>query len=272
MRTLFTVFFLTTCTTALFASDIYLVQGFAVGPQIDAGTAVLWTTSALFYNTGSATATIRLVNVSNRGGHPLPDNPVLPPQRSASLDVIGTTWNVSPEPLWVVHLDVPPEVLIEAALFIGTSSAFGSPSSFPYVYGKVRLPVFRSLIPGGQKQIHLLTSLGPASNIPIQVQVPSRINVAIYNSASVPANAVIEIRQHCDDQVVATRTVVIPADTILQIGPFDARTNNCQSNAFGDGGRFVYTTVTVDQPSFSFVSNLSNAATPTTSISITAEP
>jgi hypothetical protein len=253
------------------AADVYVVQGYAFGPLIDPTTAVLWSSNTIFYNTGSRDATISLLSVSNGGRAVSSGVATLGPQRSSSPD--GLSVSPGSGPLWVSHFDAPSDVLVDAALFIGWTSFVGpSPGSFPYAYGKLRLPVFRSLVPAGQKQIHLLTSLGPASNIPVQVQVPSRINVAIYNSASVPANAVIEIRQHCDDQIVTTRAVTIAPDTIVQIGPFDARTSSCGDSGFGQLGLFVDTTVTVDQPSFSFVSNLSNAATPTTSISITAAP
>jgi hypothetical protein len=270
MRLMATVLVSLLITAAANGSDLYVVQGNATGPQLDDRRAVLWTTNAVFFNGGASDATIRLLNVSNHGHAVAPGLATLRPERTGSLDALGLFSAGTSDPLWVLHLDAPPTVDVNDALFIGETSFSGpSPGTFPYAYGKIVLPVFRSLIPAGQRQVHLMTSLGPASNIPSQVQVSSRINVAIYNSASTAANATIEIRQHCDDQIVATRTVSIPADTIVQVGSFAAQTANCGESGLSQLSLFVYTVVTVDQPSFSFVSNLSNAVIPTTSMSIT---
>jgi hypothetical protein len=257
------------------AADVYIVQGDARGPSIDRNTLVLWTTDAFFYNGDDLDAIITLLDASNGAAHRIGDTFKIAPHRSLSLTSSNRGWGSGTgDPLWVLRVDVPPAVLVDASLFIGWQSLTGpSPSTFRFAYGKARLPVFRSLTPPGQPQIHLATSLGPASNNSVEIQVPSRINVAIYNGGAVQADATIEIRQHCDDRVVTSERVSIPANTIIQVGGFEARTRDCPPvDSSGDSIRSVYTVVTVDQPSFSFVSNLSNAAIPTTSISITGTP
>jgi hypothetical protein len=264
-----------TMALPLAAEDVYIVQGDARGPSIDRNTLVLWTTDAFFYNGADVDALITLLDVSNGAAHRIGDTFKIAPNRSLSLTSSNRGWGSGTgDPLWVLRIDVPPRVIVDGALFIGWQSLTGpSPSTFRFAYGKARLPVFRSLTPAGQPQIHLSTSLGPASNNSVEIQVPSRINVAIYNASAVQAGATIEIRQHCDDRVVTSEHVTIAANTIIQVGGFEARTRDCPPiENSGDSIRSVYTVVTVDQPSFSFVSNLSNAVVPTTSISITANP
>ncbi len=263
-------------TARAWAADVYVFQGLASGPNLNSEFAVLWTTDAFFYNTGDTPATITLVHAtpsSTASRVPVGDTFTLPPHRGASLVKAKPSW-AGVDGLAVLHLESPPEVVVDDALFIGETPLHVSGIPSPFTFGKARLPVFRSLTPPGVQQIHLATSLGPAGDVsPTIAVLPNRINVTIYNDAQVSANATIEIRQHCDDRVLSSRSVTIVADSIVQIGPFDTATVNCQdSSGLGDSERMVYTVVTVDQPSFSFVSNLSNAATPTTSISITGTP
>jgi hypothetical protein len=268
MRTLFVSVFVSIVSFSAGARDIYLVQGAASGAPIGTQLVAYWSTNAFFYNTGETEARVTLLDVSNGGpasNTRIGDSFEIPPHASISL-VRAAPWHEgSGAPLWVLHLDAPDTVLVEDVLFIGSQSLeLSSPGTFPFALGKARLPVFYAPVPANQQQIHLATGLGPASDNPIEIQVSSRLNVAIYNAGAVTTSAIISIRQHCDDQIVTTRTVTIPANTILQVGGFEARTHNC----LGDGERLVYTVVTADQPSVSFVSNLSNATMPTTSISI----
>jgi hypothetical protein len=274
-KRIFFVILVVLCTSIkLRAGDVYVVQGFALGPQLDSNFMILWTSDAFFYNAGLSESRVTLLHVSNGGSAPDPSGDVLllPAHTSRSLIAAKSLWRTDTgAALWVLHLDAPADTLVDDTLFIGSQGInLPSPSTSRFRFGKARLPVFRSLIPAGQQQVHLATSLGPFSDNPAEVQTPSRLNVTVYNAATSAASALIEIRQHCDDRVITSRTVTIPADTIVQIGGFEGRTANCPPIGMsGDAERFVYTVVTVDQPSFSFVSNLSNAATPTTSISIT---
>lgn len=261
------------CVTAS-ADDLYLVQGLAVGPQPARNRTLLWTTDAYLYNAASSEARITLLHVSNStaADYPRGDTLTLLPHTSRSLLAAKPRWRAGGDPLLVLHLDAPRQVFAETPLFIGDQYLEGPPATFRYTFGKARLPVFRSLVAPGQEQIHLDTSLGPSSNDGAgSLQVPGHLNVAIYNaSIDLPATATIVVRQHCDDREVTSRTVSIPRDSIVQVLGFDTRTMDCPAfTSSGDAQRAVYTVVTVDQPSFSFVSVLSNQLPPTATISIT---
>lgn len=86
------------------------------------------------------------------------------------------------------------------------------------------------------------------------------------------ATARIEVRQHCNDAIIDARTVTVPADTLLQVGGFRTTEETCppyMPNTLGGPPAALYTVMTVDQPSISFVTNLANREIPTTSITVT---
>jgi len=254
----------------VYANDVYIVQGSARGPALISGELIYWSTDALFFNRGAADARVKLLGVSNGGGSGAPPQFTLPPQRSASLERIAPVWKPgSVPPLWLVHLDLPADVSVESLLFIGTIFDFGGgtpPIIRPNRFGKVRVPVFTALVPANQPQVHLGTYFG---------EMPSRINVAVYNASTTIASTRIEIRQQCDDTVVATRVVSVPPDAVVQFTGFPAEERQCPEfipGTIGGPPGAVYTVVTVDQPSFTFVSNLSNSESPLTSMAIAGTP
>ena len=127
------------------------------------------------------------------------------------------------------------------------------------------MPVFRSFVPAGERQAHLSTDLGND----IGKEVSSRVNVGIYNASAVTANATIEFRQHCDETLLASTSVTVPPDTLIQVPGLGGTSRNCPaSDPLFLGGGGIYAVVTVDQPSASFVSVLANTLLPTNSISI----
>ena len=254
-------------STTLFAGDIYIVQGSADGRMFNESERIIWTTDAVFYNTGSTNAVVTLLEVSN-GGLRHPDYPTsftIPAHRTATLAYEHAWFPAVMSPLWALHLDVPAGVLVESVLSIGSRNerVTASPSSLPWRFGKVRLPIVRALTSPGEPQTLLATFLGAEPDI------PSRINVGVYNGGAVGATAQIEIRRHCDDTVVNSATVSVPAKSVIQVMNFSSNPGRgCPDASPGPGGAGVYTVVTVDQPSFSFVSNLANTLLPITSISI----
>ena len=256
-------------STTLVAGDIYIVQGSAEGRMFNEVERIIWTTDAVFYNTGSTDAVVTLLDVSN-GGLRHPEYPIsfaIPPHRTATFEGERARWAPAAfDPLWAVHIDVPASVLVESVLFIGSRNEGPtnvSPRDLPARFGKVRLPSFRALTSPGQPQTHLATYLGAEPDI------PSRINVGVYNGGTVGATAQIEIRRHCDDTVVSSATVSVAAKSVIQVNNFSSNPGRgCPDASPGPGGAGVYTVVTVDQPSFSFVSNLANTLLPITSISI----
>jgi hypothetical protein len=70
--------------------------------------------------------------------------------------------------------------------------------------------------------------------------------------------ASIEVRRACDNSIVDRRTVAISPNTIIQVGGLTTGTNDCPS-ANRTQNYVRYTVVTVDQPSFSIVSTLTEA-------------
>ena len=266
-RSLFALFLLSAFRG--YSADRYVVQGSALGPQVGA-LFVTWTTDIFFFNTTATDAPIRLVGVSN-GNFPsdLPSSFTIHANRSTSLSANGAvaTWgprNPTFQPLWVLHIDVPDGVLLDDVLFIGEELSGQAPLPLDhYTQGKIRLPVFNELTPANQAQIHLATFLGDFNSI------PSRANVTIYNGGNVTAQAKIEIREHCDDAVLLTTTIAIPSNTIIQTSGLNAPAGHCGFDfGFTPPPSAIYTVVTVDQPSLSFVSSLSNRDVPLTSISI----
>src|SRR4029077_6232298 len=82
--------------------------------------------------------------------------------------------------------------------------------------------------------------------------------VAIYNAGQQPALASIEVRRACDNSVVDNRTVTINPNTIIQVGGLTTGTNDCTIGTRTTNFA-LYPVVTVDQPSFSIVSTLTDA-------------
>jgi len=236
------------------ANDAYIVRFFANGMGTECAQSV-WTDNILFFNRTSVPATVTLLGVSN--GTLRTDAPrelQLPPNRATALRTgpfFRTAFIWSPlglPPLWVVHLDVPDGVTVESrdevyAVFVCGLTDDGLPE--PEVAGKVSLPIFRSLVPAGRPQVKLGTDLGYRD---------SRLNVAIYNAGTEQANATVEVRRACDDSLIESRHVTLPANTIAQFGGFAGTGARCVPELAA-----LYTTVTVDQPSFSYVSNVSEA-------------
>jgi hypothetical protein len=154
-----------------------------------------------------------------------------------------------------MHLDVPAGVVVEGRDEVyEILTCTSDPSPGPPV--KTSLPVFRTLAPPGLPQVKLGTDLGTT---------PARQNVAIYNAGNQTATALIEVRRACDDGLVDSRTVSIPPKTISQFGGFGMGSpqNECRAGpqpADLRANHYVrYTVITVDQPSISLVSTLTES-------------
>jgi hypothetical protein len=231
------------------ATDTYVLQGFATGATVDCK-AYLWETDVLFYNRGNGARTVRLIGVSNGGAvQPRAEFPV-EPRKSTTLRRENAGWSPSATvPLWVAHFDMPDDVAAESRMEIGYlyPCVSGSPQTGSGAIGKVSFPTYRSLQPAGVPKIHLGTDAA---------QVPSRINVAVYNAGTSTATVNIELRQSCDDTLITSRDIAVPADTALQVGGFRNDTKCSINPAFG---YMTYVIVTSDQPGLSWISVLPTA-------------
>ena len=235
-------------TTDALGSDAYLYQFVASGKVVGCNSAQ-WGSDVLFYNQNPTASVVRLVGISNGTvASDVPTTWTLAPRSAVSLRRLGPTWSPSNPPasgaiVWVLHLDVPEGVTVESR-----DEVFFHDSCFdvaPFIVTKTSQPVIRSLTPANTPQVKLGTDLGTSAG---------RINVAIYNASNIPAAAVIEVRRTCDDSTVASANVTIAANTIAQYGPFPTGDASCSSANTEPYPR--YTIVTVDQPSFSIVSTL----------------
>ena len=216
---------------------------------------VAWSADALPHNRSTADVTIRALHVSNGGVGPATATLHANSSVSSAQAGIGGTANAF---LWVTELDIPAGIAAEGRLeyFTPNFCATGQPP--PLVpAGKLALPVFSRLVPANEEQVHFGTDLGGKI---------VRLNVAIFNAGNVPATATITVVQPVCGRIPTTMSGTVPADSIVQLNV--PRVERC---ATGSTGPFwaSYVTVTVDQPSFSFVSTLDNDALPSATAAVT---
>ena len=247
----------------LAARDAYFVRFNAAVGRPDVCDRLIWRDDVYLYNTTSSSATVRLLGVSNGTlASGVPTSFDLSPGELVSFHYSTHTdvprgW--VPEGtfyLWVIHLDIPAGIVAESRNEMTLESCFSELGG--NTVGKVSMPMFTKLVPPGETQVTLGTDLGNRT---------TRINVGIYNAGADTATADISVRRACNGSVVSSRRVSISPNTIVQIGGFDTGTSECSALPQTAGfGRYV--TVTVDQPSFSYVANVSEDSPITTPVNI----
>jgi len=247
---LFVLIALAPVATVASAADVWVLGGL-VGDC----SGLQWWADALVFNTLPAPAIVRLVSVSDG-----PDNVPGParelevlPRQTLGL-VSNTAWSPHGDaPFFMLHLDVPEGVVIEGILNLGTG--LGGPCQIPVPdgsagYGIIHFPHFRALVPAYQEQIHLGTTLGP---------LRSRNNVGIYNASAFAATANVTLRRACDDRIADETTVQLDPNSTTQVRLENKITDRCSGRV---KPWIDYVTVTVDQPSLSWVSTLANGVDP----------
>lgn len=231
------------------ADDVWVLQGNAQASQ-EGGNVLLYlyTSDVLFYNTNQSPARIRLVEVSNGPLLTTDRELIVPPAKSTSIARANKAWHPdSTAPLWVTHLDVPPGVIVESRISVGQLCTVCGNIPNIGIFGKLSFPVVRTWQTPLVPRIHLGTDLHA---------VPARNNVAVYNDAGFTAHAHVEVHQMCDETIIDRRDFDIPAKTVIQVNNLLAAPSGC---ATADAGsEYTYVAVTVDQPSISWVSSLSN--------------
>jgi hypothetical protein len=247
---------LITLAPMAFAADAWVLGGF-VGPC----SGLQWEADALLFNPLATPAVVRLLSVSD-GPNDVPEQnrelELLPRQTVAVLRSAG--WGRADVPFFMLHLDVPAGVVIEGVLNLGTGTGVDC-SLIPRpdnsaLYGVIRFPHFRTLIPAHQEQIHLGTTLGGQR---------SRNNVGIFNAGAAAATAHVQLRRACDDRVVSETDVTLAPNTTTQVRLENKSTDTCTGlvQSWVD-----YVTVTVDQPSVTWVSTIANDVDPRVLLSI----
>ena len=227
------------------ASDAYLVR-FSAGRVLNSCETLVWRDQTLLFNHASTPAVIHIIGISN-GTPPIttPDSFIVPPMSATLLeDALGIAWQASYPTPFILHLDVPSGVSIESRDEFYVQNCITLPQRAGSL-GHASMPVFTSLTPPGTPQVHLGTDLG---------EHPSRTNVIVYNAGNVPGTAHIELRRACDNSLTDERTVIVAANTAIQVGALLKGPDTC---GFAGGYDWMrYTVVTVDQPSLSLVSNV----------------
>ena len=230
------------------AEDVYAARFFA---RSEPGCfRILWEDDLVFHNSSAEDQLVRLLGVSNG------DLPEVAPLRVPAGRTVSVRENANwspqvPVPLWIVHLDVPPGVTIHSRAEAHSDSCTGGvpPSPSPDL-GTFSLPIFRTLTAAGVRKVHLGADLGSEN---------SYVNVGVFNAASVPASARIELRQACDDSILEQRTIGVPPNSIVQVAGLQGTPSGCPATR---GTWLRYVTVTVDQPSLSYVVNKKSELSP----------
>jgi hypothetical protein len=173
-----------------------------------------------------------------------------------SLPLNSFSGDLAPAGLFAVRLDVPAGVAVEPRLEYRAAGTCGGAPPPLGPSGKIGMPAFR-LTDANEPQRHFGLDLG------IQ---PSRVNVGVYNAGGSAATATIELRRAaCNDP--STTIVTVPPDTLVQVS---ARTPPpCASPLFPRTPPWIVNgTVTVDQPSFTYATPLSNVQRPVISFGV----
>ncbi len=232
------------------AAEAYVLNFWSETP-INPGSCVRiqWTSDVIFHNSNSEDSLIKVLGLSNGASHGPTTELLIPAGRTRSATYTGI-WGAGPngDPgsprLWVARIDVPEGVTVqnraEGSFFLCSQGLPFGPAEF----GAFSLPVVRTLVPANAAKIHLGVDLGAEH---------SYVNVGIYNAAGDEARASVELRQGCDDTVLARQTVTIPGNSVVQLGGLDGPGNGCYIPGPGNTNGWVrYVVVKVDRPSFSY--------------------
>jgi hypothetical protein len=243
------------------ARDVYLLRFLAVQGRQALGHQAVWSSDVLLYNRTAADAVVRLLDVSN-GAMPntIERSLIVPPGRVISMGKLDPKFDWAPvspfgsEKLWVMHVDMPEGITVESRNEVA-DDAFITPEHIGSrgPVGKVSMPVITQLVPAGTRQVTLGTDL---------ISPGSRSNVMVYNAGDQAATATIEVRRACDDTALGKQIVSIPAHTIRQFASISNDLNTLCPAGSATEAYVRYTTVMVDQPSFTIVSTLTESQEP----------
>ena len=199
-----------------------------------------------------------VAEVSNGGTHGA-ESFTIPARGAVTLSTSARDF--APSPIWMTRLDAPPAVVIEGRLEyrFETCSLVPQPD---FALSKMASPVFRALTPPGIETFHPGTDLG-VQNV--------RINVGVYNDGEVAASAVIQVyRPGCPARGQAVKVISVPAKSLVQESVFETPP---ACLGLTDVREWITaTTVTVDQPSLSFTSILSNTERPNATFAFGSQP
>jgi len=251
MKTLLSLFFLASAASAALGRDAWIIRVAANGSN---GARQIWFDEVRVHNAGVAFEPFRVLEASNGVTFPIMDPVPIPPGRTIIPDLEGLSFEI---PMSVFHLDVGDDVIVSSRLALEIPPVITDGPPAP-VLGAVPLPVFHELLPAGREEILLEADLE---------SLPSRINLALFNAASVAAHALVDVMSACDDRVVATETIAVPAN-FIGIFPLGSPAS-CAPNAPGFDGP-TYLRVTLDQPGFAVAAVGANRPNPEIDVAISS--
>jgi hypothetical protein len=236
------------------AADSWVLFGSARGFTAGCEPSYVWATQTIFHNTASFDRQIAVLHQS--GNLILP--PVITVRAGESLPLWPSFTDVPPAGLSAVRLDVPSDVAVESRLeYRNILPCSGQPPALG-PSGKIALDSFR-VVDAGQAQHHYGLDLGTQS---------VRVNVGVYNASMTFATATVELRRpSCSDPAITV--ITLPPDTLLQMSvpvpPICPTPSNPHTPYY-----LVNATVTVDQPSFSYATIVSNVQPPNVTFGVGA--
>lgn len=240
---------------AVCAKDAWVIRGLVRIEPEPCSHVLVWNADAILHNVTDEVRTARVVATSV-GPSPRGDSVTLNSHHSSALsrlldrpDIVGSA------SMWVTRLDVPEGVKVEGRLeYVFDICGHTRPPNTTAA-GVVAMPVFERLAPASERQMHFGTDLGTQL---------SRYNVGVYNAAEVSATAVVEVtRPACQGDAKVVRSFTVPARTLVQESLFNIG-RGCvgQLNDGSVGDWVTYTSVTVDQPSLSYIVTLAGGDRP----------
>jgi hypothetical protein len=211
---------------------------------------VLFTTH-FFRNTSGSTQPVNLLGVSNGVLATSPGTLTIP---ASSIRVVaqnigppGINWFPQPfpgvGPVWVMRLDLPAGVILSSRIEVGAASLIPGLVD-DLVYDTASLPVFSALVPAGLAQ----TWLGVD-----KAQRDRPIHAYVYNAGASVATATINIVQDCTNATLASMSFTVSPNTaVMKVFPSTQLLGlDCTDPFVYNHAR--YATVSVDQPSLSYV-------------------
>jgi hypothetical protein len=242
---------------ALQGAPVWILAGHVRPADNSCIPGAVWKTDAVLYNITDTSAEVRFLHQSNDLNWPLPSSVVVPASQVVALSML-----IGPNPprgFSAITLDVPSGIRIENRLEYRYENPCTGAQPTDGPVGKLDLNITHALALAGSSQVHAGTDLGLQD---------ARINVGIYNAADAPALAHIEVHiPSASATALSSLDAIVPADTLMQFTMPKVTSRNYDGSALVP--RWIaYTTVTVSQPSFSYVVVNSNVQSPNTSMSI----
>lgn len=243
-------------TGPLSARDVYVLRFSSPGPWLNVCSHVQWVDRLFFHNASTLPATVTLVETTYPIPAAAPHEVTVAAGHVVSVDDLTFQWDpqslgaANPQTLGVAHFTVPNSVDVTSRTGSGAVICTGSClCATEYIrQGNVPQRVYDELIPANTADVHVGTDLPGIS---------SRTNVAVYNAGSESAVVTIELRETCNDSLLASQQLTIPPSSVSMASGMSAELQPCpNTRAFFDRGTYVR--VVSSQPGLSWVTTLAN--------------